>query len=326
MDAHLTEEEEQLYDRQLRVWGLESQKRLRAARVLVIGMHGLGSEIAKNLILSGVRSLTMMDHTVVTEEDFSANLFVERSHLGKNRAESSLAHARQLNPSVEVTADTSCVKDKTDAFFKNFELVCATGCDKAQIVSLDYTCRSLGIKFYYGAVWGLFGCMAADCGLHEYTTMSSVPMQPKAGDESQKDGMLDMTFQPLDDVLNADWKSEDLKGKAGALQPEFLLLLVLLEFQKRTGRKPSPASRDKDLTVLKDIRDSWLPDIGIKEPEKVGDTYFSCLYGEVSPVCGIMGGIIAQEITKVLSQVEMPYNNLFFYNPLTCKGYVDTIP
>ena len=32
----ITEDEAQLYDRQIRLWGLDAQKRLRAARVLVI--------------------------------------------------------------------------------------------------------------------------------------------------------------------------------------------------------------------------------------------------------------------------------------------------
>lgn len=39
--------------------------RLRASRVLIVGMKGLGAEIAKNLILAGVKGLTMLDHEQV---------------------------------------------------------------------------------------------------------------------------------------------------------------------------------------------------------------------------------------------------------------------
>ena len=39
--------------------------RLRASRVLLIGMRGLGAEVAKNIVLSGIKSLTLLDHTLV---------------------------------------------------------------------------------------------------------------------------------------------------------------------------------------------------------------------------------------------------------------------
>ncbi|ELK23996.1 SUMO-activating enzyme subunit 1 [Myotis davidii] len=58
----ISEEEAAQYDRQIRLWGLEAQKRLRASRVLLVGTKGLGAEIAKNLILAGVKGLTMLDH------------------------------------------------------------------------------------------------------------------------------------------------------------------------------------------------------------------------------------------------------------------------
>ena len=40
--------------------------RLRAARVLLIGMKGLGAEIAKNIVLAGIKSLTLLDSTEVS--------------------------------------------------------------------------------------------------------------------------------------------------------------------------------------------------------------------------------------------------------------------
>uniref|UniRef100_A0A8C3CTE3 SUMO1 activating enzyme subunit 1 n=1 Tax=Cairina moschata TaxID=8855 RepID=A0A8C3CTE3_CAIMO len=58
----ISEEEAAQYDRQIRLWGLEAQKRLRASRVLLVGLKGLGAEVAKNLILAGVKALTLLDH------------------------------------------------------------------------------------------------------------------------------------------------------------------------------------------------------------------------------------------------------------------------
>ena len=39
--------------------------RLRASRILLIGVRGLGAEVAKNIVLSGIKSLTLLDHTLV---------------------------------------------------------------------------------------------------------------------------------------------------------------------------------------------------------------------------------------------------------------------
>lgn len=58
--------------------------RLRASCVLVIGMNGVGAEISKNLVLSGVKSLTMLDPCPVTEEDFVSQFLIPREDLGKN--------------------------------------------------------------------------------------------------------------------------------------------------------------------------------------------------------------------------------------------------
>ena len=41
--------------------------RLRAARVLLVGIGGLGAEVAKNIVLSGIKSLTILDHHKVKQ-------------------------------------------------------------------------------------------------------------------------------------------------------------------------------------------------------------------------------------------------------------------
>lgn len=61
VDKEISEDEAALYDRQIRLWGVDAQKKLLASRVLLVNMQGLGAEIAKNLVLSGVNTLTLLD-------------------------------------------------------------------------------------------------------------------------------------------------------------------------------------------------------------------------------------------------------------------------
>ena len=93
--ANLTADEAEQYDRQIRLWGLEAQKRykfnvqsifsktrdfsyrLRSSSVLMIGMRGLGAEVCKNLVLAGVRALTVLDSAPLGPEDVAGRFLTQ---------------------------------------------------------------------------------------------------------------------------------------------------------------------------------------------------------------------------------------------------------
>lgn len=58
--------------------------RLRTASILLINFRGLANEIAKNLVLAGVGSLTILEDQVVTEDDLGAQFFISEQHIGLN--------------------------------------------------------------------------------------------------------------------------------------------------------------------------------------------------------------------------------------------------
>ena len=55
------------YDRQIRLWGLETQTGLHGARILLLRATGLCNEIAKNLVLAGVGHVSIHDAGVVDD-------------------------------------------------------------------------------------------------------------------------------------------------------------------------------------------------------------------------------------------------------------------
>jgi len=57
---------------------------LRSANILLITIRALANEVAKNLVLAGIGSLTILDHEVVTEEDLGAQFFLTEEHVGQN--------------------------------------------------------------------------------------------------------------------------------------------------------------------------------------------------------------------------------------------------
>lgn len=166
--VELSEAESELYDRQIRLWGLESQKRIRSATVLIAGLNGFGAEVAKNIVLSGVKGVTFLDHQLVTENDFCSQFFVPREKLGQNRAEASLVRAQTLNPMVKIVIDKDNVNDKPDAFFKEFNVVILIESSTDTLIRVNNACRQNGVKFFAGDVWGMHGYTFADLQEHEY--------------------------------------------------------------------------------------------------------------------------------------------------------------
>lgn len=115
-----TDIDESLYSRQLYVLGHDAMRRMQLSNVLISGMGGLGVEIAKNIILGGVKSVTIHDTSNTTYYDLSSQFFLKESDIGKNRANCCLASLAELNTYVPVNAHTL---DLSEDFLKTFQVI-----------------------------------------------------------------------------------------------------------------------------------------------------------------------------------------------------------
>jgi len=333
--AQITEDEAKLYDRQIRLWGLDAQKRLRSSRILVVGMAGLGCEVTKNLVLAGVKELRMVDGEVVREEDATSQFLAPRDQLGANRAEASLPRVQQLNPMVEVTAEPVHSTTKDAEFFQKFDVVVATTCSQEELVRINSICRAAKIMFWAGDVFGFFGFSFMDLVSHEF--VEEVTTQVQSGSEGEpaakksktmesetKSVKKEMAFVSMAESLKVDWSSELYAKRVRRMDPSFFLLHVLLAFRTEVGHNPRPGSRASDLAKLLELRDSTLTRLAVPTT-KVPDAMLELLFAELAPVAAIVGGILGQEVIKAISNKDAPHNNYFFYNPLESCGVVETI-
>lgn len=327
----ITEAEAELYDRQIRLWGLDAQRRLRAATVLLIGMKGLGAEVAKNIILSGVKSITLMDHQEIDDEDQMSQFFVSSSPIGQNRAEGSAAAAQLLNPMVAVSTETGNPANKEDSFFTKFDVICVTCCPLTLQCRLDRLCFENNIKFFSGDVFGFYGYSFADLGTHEYLHEKVKKEKPKEGEEKTAENETvvtkeKMVFTRLEDELAFKWDADtpELKKKLRLTSNTYFILRVFQEFLEQHSRRPSLSSLETDSKELQNIRIKVLNKLGA--PEKViPEDFCQFGFGELSPVCAVVGGVLAQEIIKAVSQKDAPHNNFFFYNAVNNDGMVNKI-
>ncbi|KAL8154242.1 hypothetical protein V2J09_012002 [Rumex salicifolius] len=151
--------DEDLHSRQLAVYGRETMRKLFASNVLVSGLQGLGAEIAKNLILAGVKSVTLHDEGVVELWDFS------KDDIGKNRALASVQKLQELNNAVLVNTLT---KELTKEDLSQFQAVVFTDISLEKAIEFNEYCHhhEPAIAFIKTEVRGLFGSLFCDFGPH----------------------------------------------------------------------------------------------------------------------------------------------------------------
>jgi ubiquitin-activating enzyme E1 len=100
--------DEGLYSRQLAVLGKQAMKLMAHSQVLVCGLDGLGLEVAKNIILGGVKRVTLFDPRPPIIYDLASHYYLQEEtvlsdeHPKKSLAELSRGPLAELNSYVEV--------------------------------------------------------------------------------------------------------------------------------------------------------------------------------------------------------------------------------
>jgi len=156
--------DESLYSRQLYVLGHEAMKRMGSSNVLIVGLRGVGVEIAKNIALAGVKSLTLFDPRPAALADLSAQFFLHPEDVGRPRDAVTIPRVAELNPYTPVKPHPS--KDLTAdlAQLKSYQVVVLTDTPlKQQIQIADY-CHANGIYVVVVDTFGLFGSIFTDFG------------------------------------------------------------------------------------------------------------------------------------------------------------------
>ncbi|PKC15495.1 putative sumo-1-activating enzyme E1a [Rhizophagus irregularis] len=283
----ITEDEAALYDRQIRLWGLEAQQRMRNSSILISGIRGLSNEVCKNLVLAGVGSVTIIDHNIVTEEDLGAQFLITEQDLGKNRALASANGVRHLNPRVVVKTDTDDIREKAEEFFENYDLICLTDSGPDTMIHVDRICRKYNKKFYSACTYGFFGYIFSDLNHHDYIQEKKTVVPGKEEPEITR-LKKNEEFVSLETALSKnDWDQISVKK----LNKISRVLWSVLN----------------SLFTSNNINVSTVTDEFLR-------TFTLSITAELSPVCAILGGILAQDILNTLSQRELPINNFFLYD------------
>lgn len=110
-------------------FNIEGQKKLKAAKVLVVGSGGLGSPLLLYLTAAGVGHIGIVDFDVVDDSNLQRQVLFTVDDIGKSKAETAKKRLEQLNPYVKFTVyNNAFTKDNALEIIKDYDVV-ADGTD-----------------------------------------------------------------------------------------------------------------------------------------------------------------------------------------------------
>ena len=158
--ADLSVDEVQRYSRHIIIpdVGMDGQKRLKSARVLVIGAGGLGSPALLYLAAAGVGTIGIVDFDIVDESNLQRQVIHGQSDVGRPKAESARDAIAEANPYVTVALhQTRLDADNALEIFAGYDLIVDGTDNFATRYLVNDAAVLLGKPYVWGSIYRFEG-------------------------------------------------------------------------------------------------------------------------------------------------------------------------
>jgi molybdopterin/thiamine biosynthesis adenylyltransferase/rhodanese-related sulfurtransferase len=158
--ADLSVDEVKRYSRHLIIpdVGMTGQKRLKNAKVLVVGAGGLGSPALLYLAAAGVGTLGVVDFDVVDESNLQRQIIHGVSDVGKSKAQSARDSIREVNPYVNVVLHEERLdSDNVMGIFEPYDLIVDGTDNFATRYLVNDACVLLHKPYVWGSIYRFDG-------------------------------------------------------------------------------------------------------------------------------------------------------------------------
>ena len=174
--------EETRYERQIVMpqIGEEGQARLREARVLVVGVGGLGSPIALYLAAAGVGTLGLADPDQVSVSNLNRQILYTTDDIGRDKTEAAAERLRALNPEVEVATHPAVRREGGADLVAGYDLV-VEACDS---LAAKMLVNEICVAAQVPQVWAAVSRFEGQLGVYvpDHTCRSCIfPQTPEPG-------------------------------------------------------------------------------------------------------------------------------------------------
>ena len=138
--------------------GEEGQRKLSVAKVLIVGVGGLGSPISLYLAGAGVGTIGLVDDDVVSISNLQRQILYTETEVGIKKAVCAKERLRQLNQDIQLNAyPTRLTKENAEEIISHYDIV-VDGCDNfATRYIINDACVKLRKVYVYGAICGFEG-------------------------------------------------------------------------------------------------------------------------------------------------------------------------
>lgn len=324
---HSNNIDEELYSRQLYVIGHDAMMKMMSMEVLIIGMDGLGQEIAKNICLAGLRSVSLYDKNPVTIHSLCSGFFFSKSDLGQPRDQASLTRLKALNKYVQVK-----VVDKIE--LEKYNAIVSINQTIEDNLRLNGICHSKNIKFVMANASGLFTQIFCDFQDHLCTDKNGGQSFIGSINDITTDGLVTFVNGVIHTLDEGDTvKIKDKQYKISVINRTQIKLLdyraeslemggdveevkvpFTTHFKSLKESLETPEIMDFDMSekhkAVHDLFTKGKTSEKFKELEEQFIATKGCL---IAPICSVIGGLAAQEVIKACSSKFMPFYQFFYY-------------
>ncbi|MEP7012360.1 MAG: molybdopterin-synthase adenylyltransferase MoeB [Acidobacteriota bacterium] len=215
--------------------GTEGQRRLKAAKVLMIGTGGLGSPLGLYLAAAGVGTLGIVDFDVVDDSNLQRQVLFGVSDVGRPKIEAAAARLRDINPHIQINPyETRLESSNALDLFRDYDLV-VDGTDNFPTRYLvNDACVLLGKPNVYGSIFRFEGQVSVFWGAKGpcYRCLFPEPPPPGLVPSCAEGGVLGV----LPGIIGALQANEVIKLIVGAGDP-LIGRLVLFDALKLRFRE-----------------------------------------------------------------------------------------
>ncbi len=300
--------------------GMSGQRKLKQARVLLVGTGGLGSPIAMYLAAAGVGTMGLVDFDVVDYSNLQRQIIHNSNNVGISKLQSAKSTLEGINPEINVVLHET-VLDSSNALdiIKEYDIIC-DGTDNYQTRYLvNDACVLLNKPNVYGSIYRFEGQVSvfyADKGPC-YRCLYSEPPPPGLVPSCAEGGVIGV----LPGMIGTIQANEIIKLIIGQGEPLIGRLLLLdaldMRFRELKLRKNPDClicSDHPEVTALIDYNEfcGVLPDgsglqfnetISVKQLDELRNTGIDHLLIDVREPH-------EQEISMIEGSVLMPQNQI----------------
>lgn len=355
----LTEAEHEVYDRQIRVWGVETQKKLSRARALVAMSHdagngstttrttrtsvsasaarGLAAETLKNIALAGCGKIVVRDD----ERDGRSGILASARRgkdgnflnaagddddvdCGETVAEAMARTLSEMNPFGDISAaessTSSSVWEESAEYYSKFDVVVACGYTFAQCEAMDAKCREAGCGFF-GAFHGAAACyFFTDLGnAHEYVPVGVPSKDGKAVGDGARADGNAPSVARFASLTDVFERCGTDWSKTTRRSPRTPLAATLV---RAFEREHGRIPEQADAEAFFALSKTFAERHGAK-PDCVPEDALRVVLApsfESPAINAIVGGVLAQEVLKAVTRKGAPCGNFFVFDAVSGQG------